>query len=555
MLSLFNEMEVLKMNTIQAKVSKRLLTKASRLFTGTLDGRIIEILQNSRRAGATHVNIVNKDGSVTVSGNGSGIDDFTKLLDLGDSDWQESMEMTEDPAGVGLFCLAPRQLMILSGSRKVCITESAWTGKPVEVAQNDDPIKGTILTFKDELWEFDTVEKHAVFSGITVTVDDQQCAKEPFCSENAINYPALGCKIEVRLKNTLSKQHAHFRHGYYSDNVLVNFHGQVLSFTDTPVSCNELSFLVDMTGESTGIRLMLPARTQLIENNAFGELKAAIEFEAYRFIQRQGPHKLPFDEYERAKELGIDLPEAEPIFFVGLLSGDSPEPIQVTKPDDLHLSKCYKLGKDCEDGCETDEANAHILAALGKFKEPFVPVSIPNAYDGYSWADIPIVNKVEVTVGKELGQQYIYSETLIAADSLQIIVHTSDKKVFRSDVLMAVLEEPEENKNWGYMRVYVTLEARVQLCATDIWFHFGGWHDDGDTYDTQLYYFEQKLEEFWAAIIGPAEYLRSKIRQSLSGIVKDWKKLIFEGDGTLTISYKDGTEKVYESPRRNSATA
>ena len=542
------------MNTIQAKVSERLLTKASRLFTGTLEGRIIEILQNSRRAGATHVNIINKDGFITVCDNGSGIDDFSKLLHLGDSDWDDAMEQSEDPAGVGVFCLAPRELTIFSGSRKVCITESAWTGQPVEVVQNGDSVKGTILMFKDELWKFDTVEKLAVFSGLTVTVDGQQCAKENFCSEDAVDYPALGCKIEVRLKNTLTKQHTHFRYGYYSNDVLVNFHGQIITFTDVPVSNNELSFLVDMTGESTGSRLMLPARTQLIENKAFEELKAAIEIEAYRFIQKQDSHKLPFKEYERAKEIGINLPEAEPVFFVGILSSDSPEPIEVTKPDDLPLSKCYRLGKDCEDGCETNEANVHILAALGKLKEPFVPVRIPDSYDGYSWADLPVANKVEVTVGKELGQQYIYSETLIAADSLQITVHTSDKKIFKSNVLMAVLEEPKEKRNWDHLNVYVTLEARNQLCATDIWYHFDGWHEDGDTYDTQLHYFEKDLEEFWATIIGPAEYLRSKIRQSLSGMIEEWKKIIFEEDGTLTILYKDGTEKIYESPRRNSTT-
>jgi hypothetical protein len=534
---------------IQAKVSERLLTKASRLFTGTLEGRIIEILQNSRRAGATHVNIINKDGFITVCDNGSGIDDFSKLLNLGDSDWDDSMEESEDPAGVGVFCLSPREVTIFSGNRKVCITESAWTGQPVEVVQNGNSIKGTILMFKDEPWKFDTVEKLAVFSGLTVTVDGQQCAKEQFCSENAVNYPALGCKIEVRLKNTLNKQHTHFRHGYYSHDVLVNFHGQVISFTDTSVSDNELAFLVDMTGEATGIRLMLPARTQLIENKAFEELKAAIEIEAYRFIQKQGSHKLPFKEYERAKELGIDLPEAEPAYYVGFLCSDSPEPIQITKPDDWPLSKCYRFDEKSH-GSETDEANAHILAALGKFKEPFVPVGIPRSCDGYSWADLPVVNKVEVTVGKELGQQYIYSETLIAADSLQITVHTSDKKVFVSDVLMAVLEESKKKKSWSYLNVYVTLEARNQLCATDIWYHLDGWHEDGDTYDTQLYYFEKDLEEFWATIIGPAEYLRSKIRQSLSGIIKDWKKIIFEEDGTLSIHYKDGTEKVYESPRR-----
>ncbi len=166
------------METIQAQVSTRLLSKASRLFTGTLEGRIIEILQNSRRAGATHVNIINKDGFVTVCDNGGGIDDFSKLLNLGDSDWDDAMEKAEDPAGVGVFCLAPREVTICRGNRKVCITEKAWTGKPVAVTQNGDSIKGTVLAFKDEPWEFDIVEKHAVFTGLTVTVDGKQCGRE-----------------------------------------------------------------------------------------------------------------------------------------------------------------------------------------------------------------------------------------------------------------------------------------------------------------------------------------------------------------------------------------
>jgi len=68
-----------------------------------------------------------------------------------------------------------------------------------------------------------------------------------------------------------------------------------------------------------------------------------------------------------------------------------------------------------------------------------------------------------------------------------------------------------------------------------------------------LYYFEQDLEQFWATLIGPAEYLRSKIRSCLYGVVKDWKKIIFEEDETLTILYKDGTEKVYEFGHRSSA--
>ena len=66
------------METIRAKVNQRLLSKASRLFTGSLEGRIIEILQNARRAGATKVEITNTDGMVTVRDNGSGIEDFAQ---------------------------------------------------------------------------------------------------------------------------------------------------------------------------------------------------------------------------------------------------------------------------------------------------------------------------------------------------------------------------------------------------------------------------------------------------------------------------------------------
>ena len=536
---------------IQAQVSKRLLTKASRLFTGTLDGRIIEILQNARRAGATEVSITNREGLVTVRDNGSGIDDFAKLLDLGDSSWDDAMEEAEDPAGVGVFCLAPRKVGICSSRKKLVITKDGWTGTPLELIQIEDMVNGTELVFADEPWELVKVQKHAVFSGLKVVVDGKTCPQQPFTSSRAVHYPELGCRIEVRNRDRLNEWHKQWRESYYRDSVLVNFHGQIVNCQYSPVS-EDLVFLVDMTGEPTGIRMMLPARTQLIENKAFKTLKAAIEIEAYRFIQRRGSHKLPFAEYKRAAELGITLPEAEPVFTVGLLSGDTPEPIDVSKPTDFPLARCYRFDENFR-GRETDEANAHLLAAMGNFKEPFVPVTVSRSYDGYSWADLPTIGKIEVTVGRELGRRGIWRETLVAVESLQIAVHTSDKKVFTSDVCMAVLEDPAKGRSWSYTNVYVTLESRSRLETTDIWYHLGGWNDEGDTWDTQVYDLEQELEEFWTTIIGPGEYLRSKVRGCLFGIVKDWKTVVFEDDETLTIRYKDGTEKVYKSSQSSSA--
>jgi len=142
-----------------------------------------------------------------------------------------------------------------------------------------------------------------------------------------------------------------------------------------------------MTGKPTGIRLMLPARTCLVENEAFLQLKAALEREAFLYLQQQRRHRLPYKKYLRAKELGIELPEAEPTYHAGLLYTDmQPDPVEVVMPKGHSLAHCYRLA-DTTDGEDSDEANVHLLAALGKFDTPLIPVEIKPEYDGYSWAN------------------------------------------------------------------------------------------------------------------------------------------------------------------------
>jgi hypothetical protein len=372
----------MKQQTICANVNPRLLTKAARLFTGTVEGRIIEILQNARRAGATEVAIHNlEDGIVLVNDNGCGIEDFSKLLDLGGSGWDQDCENSEDPAGVGIFSLAPRILSVVSGSTKIMIDKDGWTGKPVTLENIGDHAGGTTLRFPDEKWDIHKVEPYAVFAGMKVLVDGKYCACRKFCSKNAVHYPQLGCKIEVVPNEKLSKWHQRFLGYMYRSEVMINFHGQVVAFEFSLLSESCLHFLVDMTGEPTEIRLMLPARTRPIENDAFEQLKSAVEVEAYRFIKRRGNHKLPFKEFLRAKELGIELPESEPVFKVGTLGGEIVEPVRVAKDENLPLSKCY-LVRDDLNRDEVDSANIHLLAALGTFADPFVPVCISSEYVG-----------------------------------------------------------------------------------------------------------------------------------------------------------------------------
>ena len=539
------------MQTIQARVNARLLTKANRLFTGTLEGRIIEILQNARRAGATQVGITNlPDGVVLVRDNGQGIEDFEKLLDLGGSGWEEAFEQSEDPAGVGLFCLAPRAVTIRSRGRKVTIADNGWTGAQVEIEDDPELINGTELRFQDEPWTSGAVDRNAVFTGLQVTADGNACPHEEFSSDQAAHHPELGCRIEVREYQDLKPWHHSCHAGRYGDNVLVNFHGQVVSFHYCPAGEHHLHFLIGMTGEPTGIRLMLPARTCLVENEAYKAMLAAMELETFRYLQRRGHHRLAYKEYLRARELGIVLPEATPTFQVGLLHSDPPEPIEVTMPEGFPLSGCYRLKDDAE-GDETDEANVHLLAALGTFKEPFVPVEIRSEYDGYSWAKLPTIDKIRFKAGKKLQESWLWSGQIACVGKIEIAANTSDGKTFTSTVCMGIPPaEPSEESRFRDDTVYVTPEAQRILSPSHIWYHLGGWSDEGDTYDTQENSFTQELDQFWALLVGPDEQFRRNLIGAIEGLKKNWKTITLSPNGTVRLEFRDGSKKIVRPPKR-----
>ncbi len=546
------------MEYIQACVNQRLLTKAERLFTGSLNGRIIELLQNARRADATKVEITNEGGWVTVSDNGRGVDDFGKLLDLGGSGWNEACEESEDPAGVGIFCLAPREVTIRSQGKRAVIMKEGWTGTQVEISADTNPVrKGTILRFQDEPWEMGEVEKNAVFSGMEVVVDGKICSTLPFVSETALHHPELGCRIEVCESRKLNQLINSCRRGqWYNSGGILNFHGQLVVFDYRPLSDRDLHFLVDLTGEPTGIRLMLPARTRLVENEAYKKLLQAIERAAYRYVQGKGEHRLPYKEFLRVKELGITLPEATPTFTVGLLSNsDAPEPAEVVMPEEFPLERCYRFDPNVS-GNEGGETNAHLLAALGTFSDPFVPVEIRSSYDGYAWAKLPVIEKVEVKSGKELYSDWLWAGKLTCVDALTIVAHTSDGRIFSSPVCMAMAPQPpEEGPGWIDDHMLVTPQAKKRLQASEIWHHLGGWYDEGDTYDTQLAAFERDLDIFWAYLVGPDEYLWQTIIEPLYHITPEWKATHIYADGRVRIEHADGSEKVMQPPPQEASAA
>src|SRR5260370_10955146 len=90
---------------IRGKVGAGILNKADRLFRNDDLGTFVEVLQNSRRAATTllEVGIEEAQGSsaqcvVTIQDDGTGIRDFDQLLTLRSSGWSADTQTTEDPA-------------------------------------------------------------------------------------------------------------------------------------------------------------------------------------------------------------------------------------------------------------------------------------------------------------------------------------------------------------------------------------------------------------------------------------------------------------------------
>ncbi len=142
---------------IHARVSPRLLEKVDRRFTNRIDDLFIELFQNARRAGATHINITTReldptdatDGlktEITIEDNGSGIADFSPLLGLGESEWDGNVAEREDAAGEGFFSLVHSGVEVTSLNHRAIFTKENFLGRfPVEVLDMEVSYPGTRL--------------------------------------------------------------------------------------------------------------------------------------------------------------------------------------------------------------------------------------------------------------------------------------------------------------------------------------------------------------------------------------------------------------------------
>jgi hypothetical protein len=113
----------------------RLRLGIKRAFTGDVQEILGEMLQNSVRAGARNVQITADDRGFIYQDDGHGLrdkSDFEALLKLGESGWDQSIEASQNPMGLGVHALLAHEEVesVTFGSNLLSLTLDArkwWT--------------------------------------------------------------------------------------------------------------------------------------------------------------------------------------------------------------------------------------------------------------------------------------------------------------------------------------------------------------------------------------------------------------------------------------------
>lgn len=132
---------------------QKLLSVANDLFSSSTSF-IGELLQNSRRAGAGHIQLFieqepgKEDSSLLrIVDDGVGIADFSALTTLCESDWSEQTMLTDNPFGMGFFSVlyAGETTTVISRGKELQASRAALkSGHPFKlISRPDNPEAGT----------------------------------------------------------------------------------------------------------------------------------------------------------------------------------------------------------------------------------------------------------------------------------------------------------------------------------------------------------------------------------------------------------------------------
>ena len=298
--------------SIQASIHQDAINRVSQFFNATTSDILNELLQNARRSGASRVDITTQENRLTLSDNGHGIKDPSTILAFGQTAWDTQTELSERPAGMGLYALARCNLVTVRSKPEngdawqVTLTPGHFVGKlsaPIERLPLDRTPKGTSVSFdraqSDQSIEPE-VQAAAKYYPLPVYFNNNRLDQSDFLQGAHHTQEWQGVRIGV----------------YGNHNDLMNFHGIIVRYPSLPkietIGRRVWTTKVDVI-ECPRLELTLPARREVVETPFMQELRQACRRTIYQAMTlHPEPVNVPKYMQDEAAAMGISLPDAAP---------------------------------------------------------------------------------------------------------------------------------------------------------------------------------------------------------------------------------------------------
>lgn len=372
--------------TFQAHVAPEAIDKVGRLFNASLDDILNELFQNARRAGATRLAVDQIDDpqlgpAIRVADDGSGLDDPQSLFSLGRSGWHEQTIAAGDAAGMGFFALANRGAAILARRKgsdtawQIEASPDAFAGKlPVTVSDGPDGWRGMAVIFpenpRDNLVA--AVKQAARFYPLPVSFNGEAVPREDFLAGADHIETWRGIRIGLYDRDST----AFSRHGN------ANIHGITLRVplpTLGQLWHRSYHARIDVI-HNAGLKLVLPARKEVVQDQAFADLTEEIRRIYLRRIAAAGAHSLSFADHRKALTLGVALPEAAPMLRPFLPDCADGNRAEIASPQTIAPGARLYAGANA-----IEEQN--LARALGRWPEAPALYQPCTSFEGYGWYD------------------------------------------------------------------------------------------------------------------------------------------------------------------------
>ena len=300
---------------IIASIHQDAINRVSEFFNATTSDIMNELLQNSRRSGASMVHITIEEDLITVADDGNGISNPEAILSFGLTAWEDQTIKSEHPAGMGLYALARREHVSVNSKSdgadawQVNLTPDHFVGKlpaPIELITDGPAESGTTVSFTGNTDDETSINNSVRYYPLPVFINGAPADKDDFL-ENAKHIEEWqGIRIGVYLN---SKPYIM---GRTAD---LNFHGVIVRECNLPqVKGIESRWLTQAdVSECPHLELTLPARREVVENPFMEDFRQACKTAIYRAMTLQPePVDVPKNVQQDAATMGVVLPDASP---------------------------------------------------------------------------------------------------------------------------------------------------------------------------------------------------------------------------------------------------